>query len=219
MSVPSKSPDGRDVLSDDLNRLRIMTHSPTPYSPNAGRKIAPVVPPKPKKPSTVDEPTSVVRKDPPAYHEPHIFDTPSQYFCVAAPQAPVPSVGCTIHPTVATSRSAFPGGGGGGVAGVPNGSVRSAAEYHQATPVRVDDNNSSIISGVAPPPVRAVERVSTVPTYQNLSAGVAPPNYADLSTYSGGTDYSNLANYANSSNYSNLSNYADYDHLNSAGSK
>ncbi|CAG0924830.1 unnamed protein product, partial [Notodromas monacha] len=68
-------------LVEDLSRMRL-THAAGDYASDA-RKVAPVVPPKPRKPAGCQEecdapPQVAPRKDPPAYHEPHIFQpTPS----------------------------------------------------------------------------------------------------------------------------------------------
>ncbi|CAG0919484.1 unnamed protein product [Notodromas monacha] len=179
-------------LVEDLSRMRL-THAAGDYASDA-RKVAPVVPPKPRKPAGCQ------------------VGCGREYVCVTEtaatpPPPPLPPQGKPAAPPTqllaASSKVVVANCSNGGRFGIAvsrstasNGTPASLppdpGSLHKAEPVRMDGYGRQ-----QPPPP-------------------PPPTYVDLS--SNYTDYSNLASCGASSTYSNYSNYADYENLNSAAS-
>jgi hypothetical protein len=234
----------QQFLDKDMSKLSVTNLTPMRYSPDAGKKMAPVVPPKPlKKP--IPSPSSFEpynERDSNGHHDSNdhypvlypvngngsnghgAFRSYAEKPCEEhSPQGFGAARGVGKAVTV-SSRTMFP------PPPPPLPTLSQSSKPQSPTPTPTQS--------VTGPPVKLTVQVQSqvVPLAQQQQqpsgaprGTVADPNYSNPSNYSNSSNYSNpsnysnmanysdSSNYSNSSNYSDMSNYGNYNSLTSYG--
>lgn len=224
-------------LAQDASRLNISTWAPKQYSPNMGKKIAPVVPPKPVKAGPVSQSSNVnglssssgVSTVKPVETPSNGYEKPEyENIKMSEPAITIQSGGEQRHITVLTFNPA-PIQKTGPFCPVGNAKPRpfgqgNKASYHPVSTTASGAANRSFGTQVTLEQVQKPVDHKARPSENGGQHQTSEPSTDNGVTYAPGsqsfhqnadpnygqsTNYSNPSNYSNSSNYSNASNYSN----------